>query len=162
MARQQPIEIFTPPNLLKAKVGGTFNMLDSAALKRAEQAVDGLKGEFSNWINADVQRLGECRDVFAKAPGKDTQSSLYRASHDLKGQALTFEYPWAARVAASLCKLLDEGNAASALHLVDAHVSAIRVIVRDNVKDQSNGTAALLTTELEARVIETLAQQRKG
>ena len=36
MAREQPIELFMPPNMLKAKVGGgTFSGLDMAAIKRA-------------------------------------------------------------------------------------------------------------------------------
>ena len=41
MAKQKPIEIFTPPNILKAKMGGTGAGLDSAALKRAEAAMAG-------------------------------------------------------------------------------------------------------------------------
>jgi len=43
MARQQPIELFMPPNMLKAKVGGTFVGIDMAAVNRAEAAMDALK-----------------------------------------------------------------------------------------------------------------------
>ena len=39
MAKEQPIEIFMPPNVLKAKVGGT-GVLDLGAIKRAEAAID--------------------------------------------------------------------------------------------------------------------------
>ena len=156
MAKQQPIEIFMPPNMLKAKVGGGAVGLDMSAIKRAEKAIDTLKVEFGDWINADVDKLVECRDRFAKAQDADTQGDLYRAGHDLKGQALTFGFPMAARVASSLCKLLD-GEVRSPLPLIDAHVNAVRVIVRKNIKDETDPTAIAVATELESRVAETLS-----
>ena len=156
MAKQQPIELFMPPNMLKAKVGGSAVGLDSAAIKRAEQAIEQLKTEFTDWINADVRKLCECRDGFAKEPNTDRQGDLYRAGHDLKGQALTFGYPMAARIASSLCKLLD-GNSHAPLTLIDAHVDAIRVIVRQSVKDDGDRIANMLAAELEGRVAEALA-----
>jgi hypothetical protein len=157
MARdQRPIEIFMPPNILKAKVGGTAAGLDMSALKRAEQAMTELKTEFSGWINADVEKLVACRDNFARGGTKEARDNLYRAGLDLKGQALTFEFPLAARVAASLCRLLDSDRATNSLALVDAHVGAIRIIVRDGVKNATEGTAAILAAELEARVTESL------
>ena len=75
----------------------------------------------------------------------------------MKGQALTFGYPLAARIAGSLCKLLEAGDAKAFMQLGDAHVHAVRVIVRDNIKDNSNFVAARLADELEARVNEALA-----
>jgi len=157
MKKQQPIEIFMPPNILKAKVGGTAVGLDMSAVKRAETALANLKTEFADWIAADVQSLAECRDSFAADPSPDRQGDLYRASHDLRGQARTFEYPLVERVAASLCRLLDEPRATGALSLVDAHVGAIRVIVREKIMDRTNAMASTLASELEARVSEFLA-----
>ncbi len=158
MSKQQPIEIFMPPNMLKAKVGGTFVGLDVAAIKRAEQALETLSTEFSVWIDADVARLAECRDAFASKKDADARGDLYRASHDLKGQALTFEYPLVARVASSLCKLLDAPDQNMAL--IDAHVDAIRVIVRDKMKEAGDKIALILAKELEARVDEFLTRKR--
>ena len=155
MAKQQPIEIFMPSNMLKAKVGGNVGGLDLTAIKRAEKAIETLKVEFNDWINSDVDRLVECRDRFAKAQDADSHGDLYRAGHDLKGQALTFGFPMAARVASSLCKLLD-GNVRAPLGLIDAHVDAVRVIVRKNVKDENDRVANILAAELESRVTETL------
>jgi hypothetical protein len=157
--QQQPIEIFTPPNTLKAKVGGgTGAAIDMSAVKRAEQALATLKTEFGDWIAADVRILVSSRDAFLADPSADRQGDLYRASHDLRGQARTFEFPLVERVAASLCRLLDAPGASKALPLVDAHVGAIRVIVRDNIKDRSNVMASTLAKELEARVSEFLTQ----
>jgi len=155
MART-PIEIFTPPNILKAKAGGTGLGLDGAALKRAQQAMEELKTEFAAWMDTDVEKLSGSRDAFAKQPNATTHGQLYRASHDLKGQALTFEHPVVARMAASLCKLLD-GSPDTPLLLIDAHVNAIRILVRQNVRDVSDPTTNAVAAELEAQVRELQA-----
>ena len=159
MARQLPIEIFMPPNILKAKVGSAVGGIDMAAIKRAEAAMLVLKAEFSDWLAVDVARLGECRDRFAAAPSAATREDLFRAAHDLKGQAETFEYPMIARIAASLTKLIDgtQPSGDVALGLVDAHVAAIRVVFRDTIKTPTDMVATVLVEELEARVIEALA-----
>jgi hypothetical protein len=156
MPKQQPIEIFMPPNMLKAKMGGRAIGLDMAAVKRAEMAMEDLKAEFAGWMNADVERLGQCRNAYAAKPDVETKGDLYRASHDVKGQAVTFEFPFAARIAASLCKMLDTHGPAP-LKLVDAHVDAIRVVVSRNIKDPHDPVSIALAKELETRVAELLA-----
>ncbi len=52
-----------PPNMLKAKVGGNFSGVDMAAIKRAEAAMEALKGEFADWAQDDVRRLVAARDA---------------------------------------------------------------------------------------------------
>ena len=151
MTKQKPIEIFTPPNMLKAKAGGSGLGLDMAALKRAEAVMENLKAEFGEWMEADVEKLGASRDVYAGQPDAETRDMLYRASHDIKGQALTFQHPVVARMAASLCKLLD-GAAEVPLLLIDAHVNAIRILVKQNVRDVSDPTTNALAAELETQV----------
>lgn len=158
MSRKHPIEIFMPPNILKAKVGGSVAGIDMAAIKRAEAAVETLKADFQNWIGDDVEKLATARDAFAKTPDALARDALFRKSHDLKGQGQTFGFPFVARVAASLCHLLDGVNlAAIPIALLDAHVDAIRVCMRDQIKGDSDRIATMLANELEARVQELIA-----
>lgn len=153
MADKQPIEIFMPPNILKAKVGGSGG-LDAAAIQRAEEAIGELKVEFAGWINEDVNRLIEMRDAYESQVNNERLGNLYRAAHDLKGQATTFDFPLVARVASSLCLLTDDTCVGMDLPiaLIDAHVDAIKVIVRDRVKDPTNQVATILAVELERQV----------
>ena len=44
MTKQKPIEIITPPNALKAKVGGAIPALDQKAIARAEAALERMSG----------------------------------------------------------------------------------------------------------------------
>jgi len=154
MGRQLPIEIFMPPNMLKAKVGSAFGGIDMAAIKRAEGAVDVLKAEFTEWLADDVNRLAQVRDRYAKSHDAGARGELFRAAHDLKGQADTFGFPMIGRVASSLTKLIDatEAGAEVPLELIDAHVAAVRVIFRDKIQTMDNAVAQALANELEARV----------
>jgi chemotaxis protein histidine kinase CheA len=156
MGRQLPIEIFMPPNMLKAKVGSAIGGIDMAAIKRAEAAMEVLKAEFTDWLADDVNRLAQVRDRYAKARDTETRGELFRAAHDLKGQADTFGFPMIGRVASSLTKLIDATAAGAEvpLGLIDAHVAAVRVIFRDKIQTMDNNMAQALANELEARVAE--------
>ena len=159
MAREQPIELFMPPNMLKAKVGGgTFVGIDMAAIRRAEAAMEEIKSQFAGWAADDVKKLMAARARYAKTPDAASRAALLRAAHDMKGQAATFNYPMIARVSGSLSKLIGELKADKqlSLGLVDAHVNAIHVIYRDKVMDASNKLALALSVELEAQVAQAL------
>jgi HPt (histidine-containing phosphotransfer) domain-containing protein len=159
MARKQPIELFMPPNMLKAKVGGGRGGPDLAAIQRAEEAMEALKSEFSDWIAEDVKKLIATRARYSATPDGDTRSSLLRTAHDIKGQAPTYNYPLIARVAASLSRMIGELPPTTdvPLHLIDAHVNAIQVIHKNKMQDTNNQTAQALCVELDARVDEVLA-----
>lgn len=152
-------EVIMPPNTLKVKLGGGAGAtIDLEAIQRAEKAVDGLKVEFTGWLAQDIANLTTGLAVFSKDRSHQNADVLFRAAHDLKGQATTFEYPLVARIAASLAKLMQglRSLEAAPLPLVEAHVNAIHVIHRDKIKDISNLTALTLTEELEGRVVSTL------
>ena len=85
MPKEQPIEIFMPPNMLKAKIGGHGRGLDTAAIRRAEQALEELKEEFGEWITADVDALSKSHSAFKASSTVETRGALYRSSHDLRG-----------------------------------------------------------------------------
>jgi len=153
-------EIIIPPDTLQKKVGSSGGKLplNPDVLKRAQRAMENLRQEFSDWLTLDIEALSKAFALFANAPTADNAGGLFRAAHDLKGQATTFEYPLIARVAASLARLMDGMQSwdAAPLPLVAAHVDAIHVIHRDRIKDISNLTALTLAEELEARVVKTL------
>ncbi len=151
---KQPIEVFMPPNVLKAKVGGDgVTALDLSALKRAEKAIEDLKEEFVEWINVDVGKLATARDLYAQNHDMSGLKSIYRAAHDLKGQGTTFDFPLVTRIASSLCDLTEcEDGREPPVNLVDAHVDAIKIVVRQNIRDATNKMAVILSSELESRV----------
>lgn len=160
MSKQKPIEIFTPPNTLRVKVGGGGGGLDLEAIKRAEQALSSMKDEFAVWIDDEIVKLAACRDAFfAALPDAGGLDPFFRAAHDLKGQGATFGFPLVTRIASSLAALLDCGAEPGAIprKLVDAHVEAIRATVRYSVKNPNDPTATALAGELDRQSKEWIA-----
>jgi len=162
MARNQPIEIFMPPNVLKAKAGSPGGF-DADVIQRAEAAMRALKGNFADWLADDVAKLAASHMVFLGKQTVATRDRVFRVAHDLKGQAATFGFPIIARIASSLTKLLDDIRSPEAVpaSLVEAHVAAIRVAFRDKVKAVDDVVATTLAGELEARVAATILKFRK-
>jgi len=156
--KREPIELFMPPNMLKAKAGSGPGGLDMAAVKRAEQAMETLKGEFADWLADDVGVLVAARTRYGEKPDAATRAALLRAAHDIKGQAATFNYPLIARVAGSLSRMIGDlpETTALPLSLIDAHVNAILVIHKQAMQDTGDKIALALCTELDARVDELL------
>jgi chemotaxis protein histidine kinase CheA len=156
MANKRPIEIFMPPNVLKAKMGD--GRLDLSAVERAEQAINDLKGEFAAWMVSDVGRLADAGQAYAKDRDVERLVNVYRAAHDLKGHGTTFGFPLISRIATSLCTLTDDTSYGLPLplKLIEAHIEAIKVIVRDDIRDSSNKITTVLAAELEQQVAEFL------
>lgn len=147
MSRQQPIELFMPPNTLRAKAGGGFGGVDMAALKRAESAMDSLKSEFGAMAAEGVAALAAAHGDYAAQPSPERRGTLLRAAHDLKGLAATFGYPLMGRLSGSLACLAADAPAQAPLpaNLVQAHIAAIQlVLARDMKGDGDKPTLALL------------------
>ena len=152
-----------PPNVLKAKVGSSSSGGDTKAVERAEKAMKSLSSNFGEWLGDDVARLVTARAGFITQPTLVTRDTLFRAAHDLKGQATTFDFPIIARIASSLTKLLEEMRTAELVpaSLVEAHVTAIHVAFRDKVRSASDLVTITLAKELEARVADVVPKAKK-
>jgi len=121
------------------------------AIANAEQAMDELSVNFTDWMSDESKRLAKARDV-AKSAGYvlKAREELFHASHDIKGQASTLGFPFAAEICASLCRLLEMVSDAERIPplLVDQHVDAVRAIVREDVTGLENPIAGALLERL--------------
>jgi len=156
--------VILPPHQLKNAIQHTSEPgdIDMEVVKQAEAALATLKGEFNNWMQAECDRLESARVALHGAGATSTTlAMLFRASHDIKGDAATFGYPLAARIAASLCRLLDHSPDQHRIPLVfiDRHVEAIRAIVRENVRDAGGATGSEIAEQLAILVEKFLASE---
>jgi cytochrome c556 len=149
-------EVVTPKRNLKsygkkAKIKVDEFGFDMEAIERAEAALADLSSEFDDWMAKEVERLTRARDaVAAEGITAGTRANIYIASHDIKGEAATFGYPLAARVAESLCQLLDgiADDDKVPADLVIQHADAIRAIVRESAKGTDHPLAMTLSDRL--------------
>lgn len=149
--------VIIPPATLRDRAmsiggnGSTKDGFDTSALARAEEALATLAEDFSSWMREEATKLEAARESFRQAPAtEDAQQVLYRAAHDIRGQGRTFGYPLAGELADGLCDLIDGADEmdAQVLELVDAHIDAIRAVVRDDVRDDNDKVARSLIAEL--------------
>ena len=149
--------IIIPPTTLRDRAmsiggaGATKDGFDVDALERAEKALAQLETNFVSWMSDETAKLEAAREKFKAAPDTpDNQQILYRASHDIRGQGRTFGYPLAGEIADGLCDLIDgvEAIERQIIELIDAHVDAIRAIVRDEMRNEDNTLARSVIAEL--------------
>ena len=154
-----PPQVIRPPNPLRAKVGG-FGGIDANAIAKAEAALKAMSAQFGQWLQDEIVKLDQAQaDIRAKGYTPETAEGLYFRAHDLKGLGATYQYPLVTRLAGSLCRLMDDGEKRmqAPLAILDAHIDAIRAVVRDEIQTDDHPIGRALAETLEARVAEHLA-----
>jgi HPt (histidine-containing phosphotransfer) domain-containing protein len=150
VATYEDHEVIVPPNRLQKAVA-IARPAGFDPIARAEEALGNLAGEFSVWMDRECEELDEARRK-VKATGftEETRDTLFRAAHDIKGEAATFGFPLVAPPADSLCRLIEHTPdlARIPLELVDQHVEAIRAIVRESARRDIEDVARALTRRL--------------
>ena len=118
---------------------------------RAEKALAGLSGEFKNWMTIEADRLSAAhaavlRDGFTT----ENREELFRAAHDIKGDAATFGFPSAGAAAESLCRIIEHAPDLDEVpsNLIAHHINAIQAIVRERTKLDTASTAGVLSRSL--------------
>ena len=159
MAMPEKAQIIQVPNTLRAKVGGRMGALDAQAIAKAEAALAELSSHFEDWLMDEIKKLEDVQALI-KQEGLNMVNAdqLFYRAHDLKGLGTTYGFPLITRVAGSLCKMLDEDEKRmiAPWKLVEAHLDAIRAIVRGQIKAIDHPTGLMLSETLEARVKEHL------
>jgi Hpt domain len=86
-------EVITPAHRLeKAIVQSPKD--DDDPVARAEAALEQLSKDFVAWMQAECERLEAARqEVIRQGFTEQTHAELFRAAHDIKGEAATFGYP---------------------------------------------------------------------
>ncbi len=154
-----PPQVIRPPNPLRAKVGG-FGGIDANAIAKAEAALKAMSAQFGQWLQDEIVKLDQAQaDIRTKGYSPETAEALYFRAHDLKGLGATYQYPLVTRIAGSLCRLMDDGEKRmqAPVAILDAHIDAIRAVVRDEIQTDEHPVGRELAETLEARVTEHLA-----
>jgi len=86
------------------------------------------------------------KDGFTKA----SREELFRAAHDIKGDAATFGFPSAATAAESLCRVIEHAPDLAKVpsELIAHHINAIQAIVRERTRLDTASMASELSRKL--------------
>jgi HPt (histidine-containing phosphotransfer) domain-containing protein len=143
--------VITQPNPLRKVLRRVAEEDLDDPVARAEKALAGLSGEFKNWMIVETDRLSAAHAAILKKGFTDTASEeLFRAAHDIKGDAATFGYPSAGAAAESLCRIIEHAPDLDQVpsNLIAHHINAIQAIVRERTKLDTVSMASELSRQL--------------
>ncbi len=152
-------QVIRPPNTLRLKVGGAFGDIDASAIAKAEEALKAMSSQFGQWLQDEIAKLDKAQaDIRTEGYNAQTAEALYFRAHDLKGLGATYQYPLVTRLAGSLCKMMDDPakRMKAPRMLIDAHIDAIKAVVRDQIQTDDHPTGRALAESLEAGVADHL------
>lgn len=144
-------QIITQPNPLRKVLRRVEDNDIDDPIARAEQALAGLSGEFTDWMTIEAERLSTAWTAVQKEGfSKKLRDELFHAAHDIKGDAATFGFPSAAGVAESLCRVIEHAPdlAKVPAELFTHHINAILAIVHENTRLDSISVSAELSRRL--------------
>ena len=131
---------------------------------RAEKALEGLSGEFRNWMAIEADRLSAAWDSIRSDGFTDvTRGELFRAAHDIKGDAVTFGFPSAGAAANSLCRIIEHAPDLAKVpsDLIMHHINAVQAIVRQRSKLDTVTMANELSRQLRGVADEFLTKANR-
>jgi chemotaxis protein histidine kinase CheA len=152
--------VITQPNPLRKVLRRVEEKDMDDPVGRAVQALAGLSGEFNEWMAVEVNRLSAAyAAVRNNGFSVEARDELFRAAHDIKGDAATFGYPPAAAIAESLCRVVEHAPDLEKVpaELFSHHINAIQAIVHENTKLDSLSVSSELGRRLRRVADEYLA-----
>jgi HPt (histidine-containing phosphotransfer) domain-containing protein len=157
-------QVITPPNRLRKVIETTIPVDGDHPVKRAEKALAQLATQFTAWMSAECERLDSARNAVVQSGfTQETRDALFRAAHDIKGEAATFGYPAVALAAESLCRLLEHTPDVTRIpmSLINQHVDAVRAIARESLRAGAAEIADALTKQLRKLSDEFLVRENQ-
>jgi len=143
--------VITQPNPLRRVLRRVPESDLDDPVGRAEKALAGLSGEFRTWMAIEADRLSAAHAaVLMKGISTATREELFRAAHDIKGDAATFGYPSAGAAAESLCRIIEHAPELEQVppDLIAHHINAVQAIVRERTKLDTATMASELSKQL--------------
>ena len=142
-------EVIIPENKLRAAV--SEDAAEDDARARAEKALAALSPEFGARMDSEGDRLDGRGDILRDGFTDANKEALFRAAHDIKGEAATFGFAAVASAAESLCRLIEHAPELDRIPsaLIDQHVDAVRAIYREYGQSDAQKLAAILAKRLQ-------------
>lgn len=148
MADKPKVEFIDNPNPIRRKVRVEQGVDPQNLIRRADNQVAKLAGEFEQIFAENILALGAAMTALRQSNGEDEDAlgKLRSLLHDLRGQAGTFGYPLVSQVGDSACKFIDLSSeiGATEVEVLNMHVDALKAISQAKIKGNGGPIGAEL------------------
>lgn len=149
--------MFKLPNRLREKIAGIGRgplIVDPQLLQQAEQQLDRMEEDYSDWVRGSIQQLYEAhRSGRTLDPRKRIVpiQAINSIAHDLRGQGSTFGYPLITVFGRSLyeCTLNISEASDQLFEFIRTHIDGINAVIRDKIKGEGGQLGKELVASLE-------------
>lgn len=148
----------TQENALAAKLSGAKISEDELEkrLAAADQKIANVAAGFTEWTMTDIATANTELEKLEKGEGDGTSlQTIFRISHDIKGQGGTFGFNLATQIAGPLCDFIRSGSAVPSkdqLAIIKAHLGALQMVIKQNIKGDGDEATQKLVEKLAAAV----------
>ncbi|WP_068085407.1 Hpt domain-containing protein [Polycladidibacter stylochi] len=154
LPQSEEYELLKPPSDLSKKVRqlSPIEAQKFNPVAAAEAAVGKLSIQFSGWMEKEVKDLVTAWDtILSQGFTEANFEALFCSVHDLKGQSETLGYPLIGRAARNLSSLLYYAKKDNSFpkELIGQNIDAIRAMVNEDAKDETNALGLQLVEQLE-------------
>ena len=148
---EEELKIINPPNTLKSKVKtGGPGSIDMAMIEKAEQVLSSLSDNYLEWVQEDLKNIATTFGELKAGGGDEKQiiDTIFRISHDIKGQGGSFGYNLMTAVGNELCRMIEKMPKPIGPAHIDAigvHIDTMKLIIAQKLKGDGGqvGTAML-------------------
>jgi CheY-like chemotaxis protein len=149
--------VFKLPNRLREKIagiGGGPLVIDPSLLLQAEQQLERMEEDYSDWVRGSIRQLYEAHRSGSVMDPRNRITpiqTINRIAHDLRGQGSTFGYPLITIFGRSLYDCtLDISEASDQLfEFIRTHIDGINAVIREKIKGDGGTMGKDLITSLE-------------
>ena len=128
-------QVITPPNLLRAKVGGAGGF-DKHVVERAETAIASHSDDFPAQAEASLSAMNDA--IKAAAAGDHSavaKNRIFSATFELKATGGMFNYPLVSLIANNLCLYLEKLETLDkrSVEISAAHYGAMKAVIANKI-----------------------------
>jgi chemotaxis protein histidine kinase CheA len=145
---------FFKPKPLADKVPAMGGLPVKEALRRAEDVVAKVAGEFEQSLRQEFAELDALVVQYRATPSDETLDQLFRRIHNLRGQGTTLGFPLITRIGNSFCRYIierDETRAAKP-ELIEQHLNALQIVSKQGGGKKQDAIADQVARALEQAV----------
>ncbi|MDH3701256.1 MAG: hypothetical protein OEU46_08070 [Alphaproteobacteria bacterium] len=151
MSEKGEVEVINVPHAIRLKVSGG-GAISEAMLKKANQVIEEMTASFVDVLRVEIDKMiALSQDAKSASDKSALVERIFEVSHDLRGQASTFDFPLVTRIGSSLCCFTEAADLSDvrAHEVIDAHINSMKLVVTQGLRGDGGAVGQKIATGLE-------------